>query len=122
MGLTYDEIVVEVLDIKYIGGSTKGYTLPPGVNKITDNILMLKSLLPKEVKVSIKIDDMRRKSNIITHKTNRFTEKNFVYIILGFIQSYSVVLVDFEGFVELIPGTYEQEIDLSIVLELIKFI
>ena len=37
MGLTYDEIV-DILNVKYIAGSTIGYTLPPGVYEITDII------------------------------------------------------------------------------------
>ena len=54
MELTYDEIV-DILDWKYFAGSTTGYTLPRGIHKITDFNLMLKSLLPKEVKVKITI-------------------------------------------------------------------
>ena len=49
MELTYDEIV-DILDVKNIAGSTNGYTLTHGVNEMTDNILMLKSLLPNKVK------------------------------------------------------------------------
>ena len=41
MELTYDEIV-DRLDIKYIAGSTKGYTLPPGIYEISDLNLVLK--------------------------------------------------------------------------------
>ena len=33
MQLIYDEIV-EILDIKYIAGSTIGYTMPPGIYEI----------------------------------------------------------------------------------------
>ena len=47
--LTYDEIVY-ILDVKCLIGSTKGYTLKPGINEIKDKNLMLKSSLPKEVK------------------------------------------------------------------------
>ena len=54
MELTYDEIV-DILDWKYVAGSTTGYTLPRGIYKITDFNLMLKSLLPKEVKINITI-------------------------------------------------------------------
>ena len=45
--LTFDEIV-DILNINYVAGSTKGYTLLPGVNKNIDINFMLKSLLPKE--------------------------------------------------------------------------
>ena len=33
MELTYDEIV-DILDVKYIAGSTIGYTIPPGICEI----------------------------------------------------------------------------------------
>ena len=46
MGLTYDKIV-DLLDIKFIAGSTYGYILPPGIYEISDLILMVKSLLPR---------------------------------------------------------------------------
>ena len=36
--------------------------------------MMLKSLLPIEVKVNITIDDIRLKSNLTTNKTIRFTK------------------------------------------------
>ena len=48
MELTYDEIV-DNLDVKYIAGSIIGYTLTPGIYKITDFNLMLKSLHPHKV-------------------------------------------------------------------------
>ena len=45
--LTNNEII-DVLDVEYIFGSTVGYTIPPGVSKISGINLMLKSLLRKE--------------------------------------------------------------------------
>ena len=33
--LTYDEIV-DILNVKYIAGSTKGQTIPPGLYENTD--------------------------------------------------------------------------------------
>ena len=36
---------------------------------------MLKSLLRKEVKVNLTIDDVRLKSNLTTNKTIKFTKK-----------------------------------------------
>ena len=48
---------------------------------------MLKSLLPKEVKVKNKIDDIRLKSNLTTYKTIRFTKKSFFYRILGSLKA-----------------------------------
>ena len=55
---TYEE-TWHILDVKYIAGSSTGYTLPLPIHEISDNILMLKSLLPNEVKVVITIDDKR---------------------------------------------------------------
>ena len=72
--LTYDEIV-GILDVKFIAGSTKGYTLPPGMHEIIDFNSMLTFLLPKEVKVKITIDDVRLKSSLTSNKTTRFTKK-----------------------------------------------
>ena len=77
--LSYHENI-DVLDVKCIAGSTKGYTLAPGVYRITDISLFLKTLLPKEVKVSVTIDDIRLNSNITNNKTIRFTKRFFLYI------------------------------------------
>ena len=68
--------------------------------------MMLKSLLPKEAKVIITIDDVRLKSNLTRDKTIWFSKKSFFYVILGFTQSHSGELGDEEGFIQLIPGTY----------------
>ena len=88
MDITYHEIA-EILDKKYIDASTIGYNLEPGFYEDSDNILMLKSLLSNEVKVSITIDDIRLKSNSTTNRTTRHTKKPFFYTILGFTQSQS---------------------------------
>ena len=47
--LTYEENV-DILDVKYISGSTIEYTLPPGIYESSDLNSMLKSLLSKAVK------------------------------------------------------------------------
>ena len=60
--LTYDEII-DKLDVKYITGSTKGNTLPPGINENLDNNFFFNSLHPKDVKVNIASNDIRLKSN-----------------------------------------------------------
>ena len=62
MELTYDGIL-DFLDVKYIAGSTTGYTMPPRLSEITDSIFMLKSLLLNKVKVKVTIDDIRPKTN-----------------------------------------------------------
>ena len=38
--------IVDILYVRYIAGSTIGYTLPPGIIKITDDNLMFKYLFP----------------------------------------------------------------------------
>ena len=111
--LTYDEIV-DILDVKYITGSTKGYALPPGLYEISDISLTLKSLLPKDVRVNITIDNIRLKSILTTNKTIRFTKRPFFHIILGFTQSRSGFLGAIPGFVQLIPGTYKSDRPINI--------
>ena len=68
--LNYDKSV-DILDVKYIAGSTIGYTLPPGIHEKIDINSLLKSLLSKEVKVNVTIDDFRLKSKLTTKKTIR---------------------------------------------------
>ena len=58
-----------ILEIKYISTSSIGETLPAVIYKITDINLMLKSLLPDEVKVNTTDDDNRLKSNLSTNET-----------------------------------------------------
>ena len=48
MELTYDENV-DILDLEYFEGSSKGYTLPPGKNENSDISLMLKSLIHRKI-------------------------------------------------------------------------
>ena len=98
MELLYGEIE-NIIDMKYIDASSTGYTFPPGIYEITDINLMLKSLLPDEVKVKISVDDVRVKSNLTGNKTKQFTEKSFFYTILGFSQSNSGPLGDIENVV-----------------------
>ena len=111
--LTYDELI-DILNLKYNPSSTIGYTLPPGMHEIIDNIFSLKSLLPKEVKVNITIDDVRLKSNLTTNKSIRFTKKSFFYVILGFTQSHSRELGDIPSFIQLIPGGYKSDKPINI--------
>ena len=85
MELTYDEIM-EVLDIKYTSGTPIGNTRPPGIYEISVINLMLKSLLPDEVKVIFTIDDFRLKTNLAIDKTKRYSKKSFFYTIRGFTQ------------------------------------
>ena len=86
--LTYDAYL-DILDVKYIAGSTIGYTSPPGVYEIRDINLTLKTLLPGKVKVKTTIDDFRPKSNLTNNKTFRFTKKVFS---MYYIRFYGITL------------------------------
>ena len=91
------------MDVEYLPTSTKGYTLAPGIYEVTDNNMMLKSLLPKEVKVIMIIDDIRLKSNLTIKKQSGLLI--FLNVVLGFTQSHLGELGDIDGFVQLIPGS-----------------
>ena len=106
--ITFDEIV-DIWNVKHIAGSSIGYTLPPGVYKISDIILVLKSLLPTKFEEKITLDDIRLKSILRTDETIRFPKRIFLYIILGFTQSHSGELGDFPGSVQLITGSYKSD-------------
>ena len=90
--------------MKYINASTIGYTLPTGLYKVSDFNSMLKSLIPAEVKVNNTIDDIRLKSNLITIKAIKFTERSFIHTIVSFTQSHSGPSGDIESFIQLITG------------------
>ena len=111
--LTYDEIV-DTLDVIYRAASIKEFTLVPGIYEVTDINMLLKSLLPEEVKVINTMDNIRLNSNLTTNKTIRFTKNIFFYVIIGFTQSHSGELGDFEGFVELIPGSFKSNKPINI--------
>ena len=110
--LTYD-VIIDILDVRYISGSSFGYTIPPGVYEISDINMILKSLLFKEVKLFITIDDIRLRSNLTNNKTIRFTKKIF-YTILGFVESHSGPLGDIKEFFQLITGSYRSEKPINI--------
>ena len=92
--------------MKFIATSSTGYTLQPRIYEISDVILMLKLLSPKEVKLKVSFDDIRQMSNFITNKTIRFTKNWFFYTILGFTKTNSGALCDIEAYVQLVPGIY----------------
>ena len=106
--LIYHE-VVDILDVKYIAGSSKGYTLPPGMYEIIDISFVLKALFFKEVKVNIAVDVVRLKSNLPTNKTIRFTKRSLFYVNLGFPHSHSGNLGDIPEFIQLIPGSNKSD-------------
>ena len=87
MELTYDENV-DILDVKYIAGSTNGYTLALGIYEINDLNLTIKSLLPNKVKVNITIDDIRLRSKLTTNRTKSFTLKLFFCTVFCHTQTH----------------------------------
>ena len=117
--LTYDEFT-DTIDLKYIPTTTSGYTLPPAMYEVIDINFMLKSLLPKEVKVNITSDDIRLKSILTVNETIKTFKNSFFYVILDFTQSPSGDLGDIEGFIQLIPGKYKNDRPINITA-LIKF-
>ena len=102
---TFTEIT-EILDTKYNAASSIGYNLPPGTYKFSDINLMLKSLIPNEIKVNVSIDDTRLRSNLTSNKVKKFTKTSFFYTKLCFNQSHPGALLDFNGFVQKFPCKY----------------
>ena len=113
MQLTYNEIM-DILDLKYIPTKRTGFSLNPGIYEVFDLNNTLKYFLTDNVKVSVKIDDIKLKSNLKTNQTLLFTEKSFFYTILGFTRSHSYPLDDIYGFDQLIAGSYKSEKPINI--------
>ena len=113
MRLSYDEIM-DILDLKYFPTKRTGYSLNPGIYEVIDLNNTLKYILPNNVKVSIKIDDIKLKSNLKTNQTLIFTEKSFFYTNLGFTRSRSYPLDGIDGFYQLIAGSYKSDRPINI--------
>ena len=96
---------MDILDLKYIPTNRTGYSLDPGIYEVIDLNNNLKYISPDNVKVSVKIDDIRSKANLKTTQTLIFTEKFFFYTVLGFTRSRSYPLDDIDGFYQLIAGS-----------------
>ena len=64
--------------------------------------------------MSVTIDDTRLKSNLKINKTLIFTNKSFFYTILGFTQSHQGPLNDFEGFYQILPGSFKSDKPINI--------
>ena len=52
---------------------------------------------------------MKKKSNLKINQTLIFTNKSFLYTVLGFTQSRSYPLDDTDGFYQLIPESYKSD-------------
>ena len=84
--------------------------------------MMLQSLPPKEVKVNITIDNIRRRINVTNKKTIKFIKKSFFHTKLMFVQSYSAHLNDQPNcYIQKRLETYKSEKPVMLS-ELIKFI
>ena len=103
MVLTYEDIF-DKFDIKYIAGSTLGYTLTPSKNRVSVFNSMLKSLVPNEVKKNLTIDDTRPRSKLTTNETRRFFMKSFSNTILNFYnlfqELYPILIDSFKSYQE----------------------
>ena len=106
MRLSYDEIM-DILDLRYIPTKRMGYSLDPAIYEVDDLNNTLKNILPDNVKVTVSIDDIRLKSSLKINQTIIFTEKSFLYTILGYTQSRSYPLEDINGQYQLIAGSYK---------------
>ena len=113
MQLTYDEII-DVLDLNYFSTKRIGFSLDRGIYEVVDLNNTLKYILPDNVELKIKIDDIRLKSKLKINPTLLFTEKSFFYTSSGFTQSRSYPLDDIEGFYQLIPGLYKSDKPINI--------
>ena len=111
--ITYDEII-DFLDLKYIPTKRTGYSLNPGIYEISDINTTQKYILRDNVKVSVTIVDIRRKSNLRIIQTLIFTSTIFFCEILGFTRSRSDPLDDIDGFYPLIAGSYKSDRPINI--------
>ena len=114
MRLTYDQIM-DILDLKCIPTKRAGYSLNPGSYEVVDLNNTLIYNLPDNMKVSVTIDDVRLKSKLKTNQTLIFTDKSFFHTIFGFTQSHEGQLNDFEGFYQIIPGSYKGDRPVNIL-------
>ena len=104
----YSEIT-ERLDTKFNATSSTGCSFTPGRFEISDLNLMLKSILPDDVKVIIIIDDIRLRANLSSKKTMKSIENSFLYTKPGFTQSQSGPIGDIERLFRKVPCTYKRE-------------
>ena len=84
------------------------------IYEVSDTNFMLKSLIPDEVKVNIKTENIRLKSNLNSTNKKRFNKKSFLCTILMFSQSYSGPSKDIDGFIQLIAGSYKSDRHINI--------
>ena len=102
--LRYDEIM-DIIDLKHIPTKKAGSSLNPSINKVVDSNKTIKHILPDNVRVCIRIDDIRLKSNLNIKPFLFFTNKTSFYTLRGFAPSHLYPLDDIEGFCKLIAGS-----------------
>ena len=108
MQLTYDENI-DISDLKDIPTKRIGYSLKPNIYQISDTNKTLNYISPDNVKIKFTTDEKIFKTNLKINQTLIFTDKRFLYTILGFTKSHSYPLDDIDGFYQLIAGSYKSE-------------
>ena len=83
MRLSYNE-TFNILDLKYIPTKILGNSLNPGIYEVVDLNNSLNYIIPDTVRVNIKIDDIRLKSNLKISQTLIFTNKSFFLYYIRF--------------------------------------
>ena len=78
--LTYEEIV-DMLDVKYINGTTIGYVSLPGIYETTDIKSTINCLFADDVKVNRTVDNIRLRTNLTTNKTKVLLKSFFIHQI-----------------------------------------
>ena len=88
--------------------------MSPGIYEVVNLNKTLKYILPDNVKVSVKIVDVRLKSNLKINQTLIFTEKSFFYTVLGFTLSHYYPLEYIDGFSQMITGSCKSDRPINI--------
>ena len=101
--LTFVE-VRDILDLKLLPTKRTGYYLKHDIYRIGDINNTLKNVSPDNVEISVTIDEKKNNSNLKINQTLIFTNRSFVYTLLGFTQSHSYPLNDIDGVYQLIAG------------------
>ena len=89
-------------------------SLNSGIYEISDINTTLKTILPDNVEVSVTIDCIRINSKLKIDEILIFTDKSFFIGILGFTRARSYPLDDFDGFYQLIAGSYKSDRPINI--------
>ena len=80
--LSYDEVST-IFNIKNVGATTTGYTVPPGNYENRNVEPILESPLPSDVKVFTTADFIRTNKHLTLNDTTKLYEETSIYLILG---------------------------------------